>query len=163
MLSIPLRRVRAGEVCCEEFLYILKAGPAGGRLRRPSSAGGGPPTTVGGVWHLPTRTLACAAQPRGLDTVCTLRRKRVDLDPLLAVLEALTSEVELAEAERSDRQAALKAADARLTRLRREREGLSHTFTGTSRTMPFIRRVPAAPSRTTSPRTCLEARPSLRS
>ena len=24
----------------EEFLYELKAGPAGGRLRRPSSAGG---------------------------------------------------------------------------------------------------------------------------
>jgi hypothetical protein len=34
-----LRRVRAGEVRCEEFLYELKAGPAGGRLRRPSSAG----------------------------------------------------------------------------------------------------------------------------
>ena len=27
----------AGEVRCEEFLYQLKAGPAGGRLRRPSS------------------------------------------------------------------------------------------------------------------------------
>jgi hypothetical protein len=26
--------------CCEDFLYMqLKAGPAGGRLRRPSSAG----------------------------------------------------------------------------------------------------------------------------
>jgi hypothetical protein len=37
--SIPLRRVRAGELRCEEFLYELKAGPAGGRLRRPSSAG----------------------------------------------------------------------------------------------------------------------------
>jgi hypothetical protein len=48
MLCVPLRRVRAGEVrCeeflyelevrCEEFLYELKAGPAGGRLRRPSS------------------------------------------------------------------------------------------------------------------------------
>jgi hypothetical protein len=38
--SVPLRRVRAGEVRCEEFLYELKSGPAGGRLRRPSSAGG---------------------------------------------------------------------------------------------------------------------------
>jgi hypothetical protein len=37
--SVPLRRVRAGEVRCEEFLYELKAGPAGGRLRRPPSAG----------------------------------------------------------------------------------------------------------------------------
>src|SRR5215207_3744834 len=35
--SVPLRRVRAGEVRREEFLYELKAGPAGGRLRRPSS------------------------------------------------------------------------------------------------------------------------------
>jgi hypothetical protein len=35
--GVPLRRVRAGEVRCEEFLYELKAGPAGGRLRRPSS------------------------------------------------------------------------------------------------------------------------------
>jgi hypothetical protein len=33
-----------GEVRCEEFLYELKAGPAGGRLRRPSSAGGGLPS-----------------------------------------------------------------------------------------------------------------------
>jgi hypothetical protein len=33
--SIPLGRVRAGEVRCEEFLYELKAGPAGGR--RPPS------------------------------------------------------------------------------------------------------------------------------
>jgi hypothetical protein len=24
---------------CEDFLYTIKAGPAGGRLRRPSSAG----------------------------------------------------------------------------------------------------------------------------
>ena len=37
--GVPLRRVRAGEVRCEKFLYELKAGPAGGRLRRPSSAG----------------------------------------------------------------------------------------------------------------------------
>jgi hypothetical protein len=36
--GVPLRRVRAGELR-EEFLYELKAGPAGGRLRRPSSAG----------------------------------------------------------------------------------------------------------------------------
>jgi hypothetical protein len=35
--SVPLRRVRAGEVRCEEFLYELKAGPAGGRRRRPPS------------------------------------------------------------------------------------------------------------------------------
>jgi hypothetical protein len=35
--SVPLRRVRTGELRREEFLYELKAGPAGGRLRRPSS------------------------------------------------------------------------------------------------------------------------------
>ena len=35
--GVPLHRVRTGEVRCEEFLYELKAGPAGGRLRRPSS------------------------------------------------------------------------------------------------------------------------------
>src|SRR5512132_2635692 len=35
--SVPLRRVHAGELRWEEFLYELKAGPAGGRLRRPSS------------------------------------------------------------------------------------------------------------------------------
>jgi hypothetical protein len=35
--SVPLRRIRAGECRCEEFLYELKAGPPGGRLRRPSS------------------------------------------------------------------------------------------------------------------------------
>jgi hypothetical protein len=29
--SVPLRRVRAGEVRWETFLYALKAGPAGGR------------------------------------------------------------------------------------------------------------------------------------
>jgi hypothetical protein len=33
--SVPLRRIRAGECRCEEFLYELKAGPAGG-LRPPS-------------------------------------------------------------------------------------------------------------------------------
>jgi hypothetical protein len=37
--GVPPRRVRAGEVRWEKFLYELKAGPAGGRLRRPSSAG----------------------------------------------------------------------------------------------------------------------------
>jgi hypothetical protein len=37
--SVLLRRVRVGEVRWEKFLYELKAGPAGGRLRRPSSAG----------------------------------------------------------------------------------------------------------------------------
>jgi hypothetical protein len=37
--SVPLRRVRTGELRWEKFLYELKAGPAGGRLRRPSSAG----------------------------------------------------------------------------------------------------------------------------
>jgi len=35
----PLGRVGAGEARWEKFLYELKAGPAGGRLRRPSSAG----------------------------------------------------------------------------------------------------------------------------
>jgi hypothetical protein len=44
--GVPLRRVRAGELRCEEFLYELKAGPAGGRLRRPSSAGNPPDGTV---------------------------------------------------------------------------------------------------------------------
>ena len=33
------RSTRTGELRWEEFLYKLKAGPAGGRLRRPSSAG----------------------------------------------------------------------------------------------------------------------------
>ena len=37
--DVPLRRVRAGERRREKVLYELKAGPAGGRLRRPSSAG----------------------------------------------------------------------------------------------------------------------------
>jgi hypothetical protein len=37
--GVALRGVRAGELRCEEFLHELKAGPAGGRLRRPSSAG----------------------------------------------------------------------------------------------------------------------------
>jgi hypothetical protein len=63
MLSIPLRRVRAGEVCCEEFLYILKAGPAGG-LRPPS----GPAATrrsPGNRPHpsLPGGTLTSMATP----------------------------------------------------------------------------------------------------
>jgi hypothetical protein len=42
MSSMPASRsrgFRAIEGCWETFLYILKAGPAGGRLRRPSSAG----------------------------------------------------------------------------------------------------------------------------
>jgi hypothetical protein len=43
--SVPLRRVRTGELRWEKFLYELKAGPAGGRLRWPSSAGS---TTVTG-------------------------------------------------------------------------------------------------------------------
>jgi hypothetical protein len=38
MLCVPLRRVRAGEPR-EEFLYTLQGQPAGGRLRRPPSAG----------------------------------------------------------------------------------------------------------------------------
>jgi len=33
--GVALRRVRAGEIRCEEFLYELKAGPAGGL--RPGS------------------------------------------------------------------------------------------------------------------------------
>src|SRR5918992_4708115 len=36
----------------EEFLYELKAGPAGGRLRRPSSAGGATPG-AGSPTHAP--------------------------------------------------------------------------------------------------------------
>jgi hypothetical protein len=35
---LAFRSVQQGDHgVCEEFLYILKAGPAGGRLRRPSS------------------------------------------------------------------------------------------------------------------------------
>ena len=37
--SVPFRHVCALELRCKKFLYELKAGPAGGRLRRPSSAG----------------------------------------------------------------------------------------------------------------------------
>jgi hypothetical protein len=36
----------AGRPTCEDFLYRFKAGPAGGRLRRPSSAGNPPDGTV---------------------------------------------------------------------------------------------------------------------
>jgi hypothetical protein len=37
---LAFRSVQQGNHCArEEFLYELKAGPAGGRLRRPSSAG----------------------------------------------------------------------------------------------------------------------------
>jgi hypothetical protein len=35
--SVPFRHVRALKLRCKKFLYELKAGPAGGRLRRPSS------------------------------------------------------------------------------------------------------------------------------
>src|SRR5215218_5565310 len=52
--SVPLRRVRTGELRWETFLYELKAGPAGGRLRRPSSAGNrSPPGNLGrrGLQH----------------------------------------------------------------------------------------------------------------
>jgi hypothetical protein len=47
MCSVSTGRLlsKAGTECREEFLYILKAGPAGGRLRRPSSAGN--PTATG--------------------------------------------------------------------------------------------------------------------
>ena len=37
--SVPFRHAYAIELRCKKFLYELKAGPAGGRLRRPSSAG----------------------------------------------------------------------------------------------------------------------------
>ena len=57
--SVPLRRVRAGEVRWEEFLYDLKAGPAGGRLRRPSSAGS---DTRPGRWLAPRATLTAPSQ-----------------------------------------------------------------------------------------------------
>jgi hypothetical protein len=37
---LAFRSVQQSNHCArEEFLYELKAGPAGGRLRRPSSAG----------------------------------------------------------------------------------------------------------------------------
>jgi hypothetical protein len=42
---LAFRSVQQSNHCArEEFLYELKAGPAGGRLRRPSSAG----STAGG-------------------------------------------------------------------------------------------------------------------
>jgi hypothetical protein len=45
---LALRSVQQGNHCArEEFLYELKAGPAGGRLRRPSSAGSDTTVTVG--------------------------------------------------------------------------------------------------------------------
>src|SRR5215218_9104389 len=53
--SVPLRRVRTGELRWEKFLYELKAGPAGGRLRRPSSAGT-PQRPPGNRPHPPHRT-----------------------------------------------------------------------------------------------------------
>src|SRR5215211_687203 len=62
--SVPLRRVRAGELR-EEFLYELKAGPAGGRLRRPSSAGNDATVTVGPASpSTPTRARARHGCPR---------------------------------------------------------------------------------------------------
>jgi hypothetical protein len=43
---LAFRSVQQSNHCArEEFLYELKAGPAGGRLRRPSSAGN--PTATG--------------------------------------------------------------------------------------------------------------------
>jgi hypothetical protein len=46
--TIPLRHVHAGEVRCEDFLDDLKAGPADGRPRRPSSA-----VTLAPIWMRP--------------------------------------------------------------------------------------------------------------
>jgi hypothetical protein len=56
-VDVPLRRVRAGELR-EEFLYELKTGPAGGRLRRPSS---GRPTLSGQT----ARSVDGRAEPLG--------------------------------------------------------------------------------------------------
>jgi hypothetical protein len=38
MLCVLLRHVRVGEVRSEDFLYELKAGPAGGRLLRAAGS-----------------------------------------------------------------------------------------------------------------------------
>jgi hypothetical protein len=55
---LAFRCVQQGNHCArEEFLYTLKAGPAGGRLRRPSSAGS--TTTIIGA---PTMVLSPAKQ-----------------------------------------------------------------------------------------------------
>jgi hypothetical protein len=56
--GVPLRRVRAGEVRWEEFLYELKAGPAGG-LRPPS----GPAATRRSPENRPTLKFRSASAP----------------------------------------------------------------------------------------------------
>ena len=86
--SIPLRRVRAGEVRCEDFLYEFKAGPAGGRLRRPSSAGAklGRPVTRRRKFS-PSRRYTLDADRQPWRTSSSVRRqgqtKSANDDPLL--------------------------------------------------------------------------------
>jgi hypothetical protein len=65
--SVPLRRVRAGELRWEKFLYELKAGPAGG-LRPPS----GPATTPRSPGYRPH------PPPRLNHTHQAIRRDRTD-------------------------------------------------------------------------------------
>ena len=48
--GVPLRRVRADDLRCEEFLYELKASPAGGRATT-----GTPMSGSGAVEQLPKR------------------------------------------------------------------------------------------------------------
>ena len=57
----------------ETFLYTLKAGPAGGRLRRPSSAPRAQPATIG--WRCQTQPprLHCLRNA-GLSSHSTLRQ-----------------------------------------------------------------------------------------
>src|SRR5215216_1283448 len=57
--SVPLRHVRAGEVRREDFLYELKAGPAGG-LRPPS----GPAAPRPSPRHRPHRSVQPAPTPQ---------------------------------------------------------------------------------------------------
>ncbi|MDP9145072.1 MAG: hypothetical protein M3N43_10330 [Actinomycetota bacterium] len=63
---LAFRSVQQGNHCVrEEFLYELKAGPAGGRLRRPSSAGSDTTVTVGPASpSTPTRASAGHRCPR---------------------------------------------------------------------------------------------------
>jgi hypothetical protein len=62
---LAFRSVQQSNHCArEEFLYELKAGPAGGRLRRPSSAGR---ATLGasGLIREPGHTCNSSADPNG--------------------------------------------------------------------------------------------------
>jgi hypothetical protein len=69
MLCVPLRRVHAVErASWETFLYELKADPAGGRLRRPSSRR---PRHDG---HREPASLTTQAGPAGFMLRCSWRQ-----------------------------------------------------------------------------------------